>query len=288
MSARRITWIASYPKSGNTWMRAFVSNLIRSGDGPAAINTLEASLHAASRSLVESIAGVETSELRPREADRLRPLIFSALAGASTEPLFIKIHDALWQTDEGLPVTPPDATAGALYILRNPLDVAVSYAHHTGRSIDEIIARMADPDFCMGRPGGWQLPQRLGTWSDHVTGWADTDAIRVAVFRFEDLKARTLESFTRAARFADLPSDQAIVTKALGFSSFEELRRQERTHGFVERGRHARAFFREGRAGGWRAVLDPAQVNRITRDHQDVMRRFGYLDAAGDPIVGPA
>jgi hypothetical protein len=288
MSPGRITWIASYPKSGNTWMRAFVSNLLRNSDAPAEINTLEASLHAASRPLVEAIAGVETSELRPEETDRLRPLAFAALAESAAEPLCVKIHDALWRTPDGMLVTPPQATAGALYMLRNPLDVAVSYAPHTGRTIDDIIDRMANPHFRMGRPGGWQLPQRLGSWSDHVTGWADTDAIRVAVFRFEDLKARTVESFTAAARFAGLPSDEPVIRKALGFSSFEELRRQERAHGFAERGRHARAFFREGRAGGWRATLTDAQVDRITAVHESVMRRFGYLDANGDPTPDAA
>jgi hypothetical protein len=113
-------------------------------------------------------------------------------------------------------------------------------------------------------------------------------AIRVAVFRFEDLKTRSLESFTAAARFAGLPSDESVIRRALGFSSFEELRRQERAHGFAERGRHARAFFREGRAGGWRASLTGAQVDRIIGGHQRVMRRFGYLDAHGLPASDPA
>ncbi|MCI5132636.1 MAG: hypothetical protein D3904_14255, partial [Candidatus Electrothrix sp. EH2] len=69
---------------------------------------------------------------------------------------------------------------------------------------------------------------------------------------------------------------------------FALLKEQEEQGNFKERPANAPCFFRKGMAGDWQEQLTEEQVERIIRDHGEVMRRFGYLDATGQPLHPPA
>ena len=91
-------------------------------------------------------------------------------------------------------------------------------------------------------------------------------------------------TFARAAHFLQLPADPERIAKAIRFSDFRELARQEREKGFRERPHHTERFFRSGTSGGWREKLTEVQVRRIIADHGEVMHRFGYLDETGASV----
>jgi len=98
------------------------------------------------------------------------------------------------------------------------------------------------------------------------------------VVRYEDLLADTQSAFAAMARHLLLDSTRRRLIKAIEQSSFARLQAQEREKGFRERPASAdQNFFREGRAGQWKAVLTSAQIDRVVRDHGEQMRRFGYL-----------
>lgn len=273
-----IVWLASYPKSGNTWVRIFITNLLAGDQSPAEINGVDFSRQRANNiQIFDDAAGVESSDLTEEEIDRFRPSVFRHLKENSSAPLFLKVHDAYSILPHGEPVFPTDATAGAVYILRNPLDVAISFAHYSALPVDRVIEILAS-GYCQPRkPGIGVLMQRLLPWSEHVLSWSDGPPFPVHLVRYEDLHERPLETFSALARFCGLPSDTASVSRAIRHSSFESLQAQERELGFVERPEVAAAFFREGRANAWRDILSDSQVTRIVERHSAVMRRFGYL-----------
>ena len=273
-----ILWLASWPKSGNTWLRIFIANLLRGGQSAAEINSADLARHRANNiQMFEDAAGVEASDLTEEEIDRFRPCVFRHLAENSREPLFLKVHDGYTMLPDGEPVFPTDATAGAVYILRNPLDVAISFAHYSALSVDRIIEVLAS-GYCEPRkPAAGILTQRLLPWSEHVLSWIDGPPFPVHLVRYEDLHERPLETFSALARFCGLPADAASVHRAIRHSSFENLQAQERERGFVEKPEVASAFFREGRANAWRGVLSDSQVAVVIERHGPVMRRFGYL-----------
>ena len=280
-----IYWLASYPKSGNTWMRAFLSNLKEDGDVPVDINDLATGSIASARVWLDEVLGFDTAGLTADEVERLRPAVYD-WARHDDGIGYHKIHDAYTLTPGGEPIVGRGATRGALYIVRNPLDVAPSAANHWHCTIDEAIAQMGDlrTEFC--RSGGRlspQVRQRLLTWSRHVLSWVDAAGLRREVVRYEDLLDDPLATFTRAAAFLELPRDSVRVSKAIRFSEFRELARQEAERGFLERPQRAERFFRRGAGRAWQDELTTAQVKRVIADHGEVMRRFGYLDAAGDP-----
>ena len=282
-----IVWLASYPKSGNTWFRIFLANLLRDTDEPASINDLEGSPIASARGLFDENVGIEASDLTAEEIDHLRPELYCHLAETAEKPLYMKIHDAYTEVSSDLPLIPAQATAGVLYLIRNPLDVAISFAHHNGTNYDTTIDLMACNDFSFcGKPDRLsnQLRQKLLSWSGHVLSWIDGAPFPVCLLRFEDMKAEPIETFTSAVRFAGLTHNEKQIQKAIEFSSFEILQQQEEMDDFRERSHRAAHFFRKGKCGSWRAELTSEQAARIIADHGEVMRRFGYLDENGDPL----
>src|ERR1051325_10793236 len=98
MDNRRFVWLASYPKSGNTWLRVFLANLIRGGNEPVDINQLDV-LSASDRSLFDASTGLASSELTRAEIARLRPGVFRVASRHPSSsrhvgPLLVKTHEA--------------------------------------------------------------------------------------------------------------------------------------------------------------------------------------------------
>jgi aryl sulfotransferase len=284
---RRIVWLASYPGSGNTWMRVFLTNALADADRPADINALTVRWHAASRSTFDAYAGVRASELRDDEIDELRPAVYEALAAEHQSPWFVKIHDAFSYTRSGQPLVSSRATKGAIYILRNPLDVAISWAHNRDLRIDHAIDLMNDDECTLAvAPEGIlpQVRQRLGSWSAHACSWVDAP-LPLHVVRYEDMQTDPVVAFGGAVAFAGLQVTPERLERAIEFSAFAELRQQEEAAGFRGRSRRSLRFFRRGQVGAWRDELTCDQVERIVAAHGAVMRRFGYLDAeTGQPL----
>ena len=274
-----ICWLASYPKSGNTWLRALLTNYRRNGDEPAAINDLDGGWTGLLRETFDECTGLESADLTPLQIEHYRPAMYECLAAASVETLFLKIHDAYSCNAGGEPIVSKQATAGVIYMIRNPLDVAVSYAHHRHEAVDDTIRIMSLNDAVLAgssRPSN-QLPQTVRSWSSHVTSWVDQPGLNVHVVRYEDLMQRPVAGFAGVIRFAGLDVDPDRLHKAVAFSSFARLQSQEAAHGFAERQPSAVSFFRRGRVGSWRESLTTAQARQLIADHRIVMHRFGYL-----------
>jgi hypothetical protein len=282
-----IVWLASYPKSGNTWFRVFLTNLQRNADTPADINTLEATPIASARHLFDEAVGYEAGDLTLEEIDRLRPRVYEHLAATAAETLYLKTHDAYTMTDTGEPLLATSATQGALYFLRNPLDVCVSFAHHSACDVEPMLRAMGKASYALAAQTDRlpnQLRQCLLSWSQHVLSWVEGLPFPVLVVRYEDMHQCPLETFARAAAFAGLPHESERVARALYQSRFAELQNQERAHGFHEKMPRATSFFRQGTIGSWRQHLTREQARRIVCAHREVMQRFGYLTAAGEPV----
>jgi len=283
----QIVWLASYPKSGNTWFRIFLSNLLSGQDEPVDINDLEPTPIASSRPLFDRIVGFQSSCLSHDEVDAYRPEVYDYLSSQAAEPRFHKVHDAYTFLPDGRPLIPATATHGALYFIRNPLDVAVSLANHSSISIDLAIQQMNDAKygFCVRTHRLYnQLRQKLLTWSGHVQSWLDHAEFDIHVMRYEDMKREPMTVFTEAVRFIGLQKSEQDIERALRFSDFRELQKQERTSGFHEKASGCQAFFHKGEVGYWRSVLTEKQAEKIIEKHNDVMRRFHYLDESGRPI----
>ncbi|HEX9022750.1 MAG TPA: sulfotransferase domain-containing protein [Geobacteraceae bacterium] len=284
----KIVWLASYPKSGNTWIRVLLTNYLRDADTPADINRLDGGPIASARLWFDEWAGIEASALSDTVVERLRPEVYRCMAAESRDTLYMKVHDAWGRTDRGEGLFPRDISAGVVYILRNPLDMAASCAHHWGVTVDKAVENLCDPEFVIARSlGGMtdQLRQFLGSWSGHAQSWLDESGLPVRVVRYEDLLSDPESAFGQIVRVCGIPHDGARVRKAVAFSAFSEMQRQEEENGFRERSVVAPGpFFRRGQAGAWREELSLDLVKPLIEAHGAMMKRFGYLDKNGVPV----
>jgi hypothetical protein len=276
----KLVWLASYPKSGSTWLRAFLHNYIRDTDSPYDINSLmDLSIGESGASLYRPYDPRPASQYSVADVQRMRPLVHRDLTRLHPDLVFVKTHNASLLV-HGVPLVTPDVTAGAIYIVRDPRDVAISFSQHAARSIDEMIAFMANPD-AAGGATDHTVYELFGSWSIHVHFWTRNPSPRLLVIRYEDMLEQPGTTFGDVIRFLGQEPPSGRLARAIAHSSFAVLSQQERVRGFSERPEAAAApFFRAGRAGQWREVLNEAQIARLAADHAIQMQRFGYLAAA--------
>ncbi|MDR3514478.1 MAG: sulfotransferase domain-containing protein [Azospirillaceae bacterium] len=274
-----VTLVASYPKSGNTWVRACLTSL-RQGGGAVDINALYGDGRL-SRAHYDDALDVDTSDLLPAEFARYRGEACRAMLCDCPPPVVLKLHDA-WLPFPGtcaFPL-PADMIDAVVFLVRDPRDVAPSLAHRGGYDIDAAIDRMADPAYPLPQQsdGIWaQIPQFVSSWSAYALSWLES-GLPLFLFRYEDLLADPISRFQAIARVAGFPHDAVRVGRAVAASRFDVLRAAEAADGFSEARLNPGArFFRQGIAGAWRDRLSVAQAARIERDHGPVMRRLGYL-----------
>lgn len=263
------TWLASYPKSGNTWLRVFLDNWFAASDTPADINSLSAQTWSPNDpTRFESATLVPPEALLPSEIEALRAPAAELLASELESPAIVKLHNA-YAPAFGAPVA-----QAAIYIVRDPRDVVPSLASHLNISIDQAIDTLNAPATVISRSERRlqrQLPQTLSDWSSHVRGWLDEANLPVHLVRYEDLPG----AFAGVLEFMGEPRDPIRFDRAVRHSRLEELQRQERANGFKERQSEA-PFFRQGQSGAWRQTLTPAQAARIESAHFPQMHRLAY------------
>ena len=280
-----ILWLSSYPKSGNTWLRVYLANLFRNSDRPIPINELPNYVLGDNFLLhYEQFTGKTADDLSPGEIAELRPKIHDWFAHSKGETVLVKTHNACVLAD-GRPLITPSATAGAIYVVRNPFDVAVSFADHYQVAVQRAVDLLCDDKHILpGVPG--QIEQVLLSWSGHVKSWTGARGMRLHVMRYEDMTNKPFKSFGALSKFLGLPKEPARIKRAIKFSSFRELKAQEDKGGFVEARPDGKArFFREGKVGAWREELSKEQAAQLIDAHRETLLELGYLTKAGNLTV---
>ena len=304
----RTVWLASFPKSGNTWMRAIVTAL---GTHPHLfwVNQLDAGSQPNHVGAALNWLGLDPRWLERGEVDTLRDALVrrwgvvaegshapttqqpdsSSIACGAVDhaeltvppeqvPLVRKTHEVYRSGPLGREPFPLDATRAAILIIRDPRDVACSYAPFFGVDLDGAIDAMSrEAGGAVANPAGMQTAQPWGTWSAHAASWlADDVPFPVYLVRFEDLKRDAAGTLTPVFAAIGLACPDAQLQAAVDRVRFDRLQQSEAERGFRETSKKTRTFFRRGAAGGWREELSDAQATAVEADHGATMTRLGY------------
>lgn len=276
-----ILWLASYPKSGNTWLRAFLANLLVDRSTPLRPSELSEYGEAEARAAhYAELSGRPNTELTITELAALRMSVHASIARRARGTQLVKTHN-FNGSFEGHPLINWQVSAGAIYMVRNPLDVTVSMTHHFDLTIDEAIERLGDDRVTSVNEETF-ASDFICSWSTHVKSWADIAGQasgQVIVLRYEDLLEKPTKHFAKAAKLIGLGHDKARIQRAIGHAEFRTLSVLEKKHGFVEAVDDKTRFFRVGRANEWRDVLSREQAQRIVDEHREQMQRFKYVPA---------
>lgn len=234
---------------------------------------------ASSRWRFDELLGLDSSHLTNTEIMALQPRLFEAMVALHPAPQWMKAHDAQAMLETGEWLFPPHISGRVIYIIRNPLDVAVSRAFHDGHGdMEKAVAMLCDPHCSISGGGQNQLRQFMGDWSHHVTSWVDQDVIPVLVVRYEDMLEDSARELGRVIAFArpDEMIDPARIERAVTHAAFETLQAAEEASGFRETTTRQERFFRSGMAGDWIKYLNETQAAQLRNAHHAVMMRFGY------------
>jgi hypothetical protein len=269
----RIIWLTSWPKSGNTWIRAFLSCYQVGG-----LN-------------INQMARV-TGDLNPYVYQRVLPkplhdcsdldILVSRNAAIThlielmchEKYLFMKTHSAYGMA-EGIFMIPEVMTKKALYIIRDPRDVMVSYARHMGHTHEEATDAICNEKQKIVHDDN--LFHIISSWSGHAKGWIGNDKFPCGVVHYEKLVDNPAEHFKGILDFCEIKFEQSRFDNALKQTEFKNMRKQEQEKGFFEKPNHAPTFFNTGSYGNWNGV-DKKLIRRIEETNQDMMEMFGYLE----------
>lgn len=278
----RLVWLASYPKSGNTWLRCFLRAYQYDAFETVDINSIGRISKSACRlNYFRKVSG--KSELTDREIDSLRGTVQAWLTKRVGYFQVVKTHNAN-TTHASYPLVHSEFTRKAIYIVRNPLEIVDSLADHLNLSHAQAVERMNDPEHTLGSTNSKFVTQYLRTWSEHVQSWANETRFEVLLLRYEDMLADPVTHFSRVVLFLDWYYEQDRVRRAVEFSSFARVRQKEELTGFKECSDVAKSgqFFRRGESNSWLRCLSDAAAKRVVNDHRDCMQALGYLPPSLD------
>src|SRR5579871_168507 len=242
-------FLVSYPRSGNTWTRFLLGNLIDQKESVSFLN-------------VES----RIPEIYFNNDRFLRGL---------PRPRMLKSHECFQ------PHYPR-----VIYLVRDPRDVAISFYHHNvkagnvpdGYSMDEFVPRFVAGEF----------DRKFGSWRDNVMSWTTLrgDDANFIMLRYEDMKTDTVAAVRRIAEFLQqcdfrqIDSSPEAIRRAIELSSPERMRELERKEAgswVLTRGtRSDKPFVRSATTGGWKSQLSPLSVDTIESAWGGLMQRLGY------------
>lgn len=277
----QIVWLASYPKSGNTWLRTFLDAYVL---GEVDINNLISNVSdsSAARAL-PGMYDLDPSkfpvdiQMLTRPMALLRMVLQYNANKLPGLPLMVKTHN-LNAAANGFELLPVQLTKATINIVRDPRDVVISYAKHMGcEDIDEAIGHFLNKYRTLHDTRNSRLADFTGSWPMHVRSFLDPSPLNVLTVKYEDMKDDPINAFGMMLRHAGMEVDKARIQKALDIVKLDRLKKQEEEKGFLESSPYAKnQFFGSGKTGGWKDVLNPSQLRRIEKACAPMMKRLGY------------
>jgi len=276
-----IIWIASYPKSGNTWIRYFLKSYFNSSDK-------NFSLDAKNNDDFYSTTFPNIFLLNDMKIDYFNFgniiknwIPMQDFINLNNQTNFLKTHNAMC-TINNYHFTNISNTLGAIYIVRDPRSIVASFADHFQISHKETVENMFSSEH--GETpiinGKSYYQSIMGTWSDHYNSWKTYKGRKVIIIKYEDLISKTYETFSKIIKYLNEINgtifDEKKIKLSIEQTSFKNLRTLEEKDGFIERGK-GDFFFRKGKIDSWKQELSLDLIKKIEIKFRKEMLELGYI-----------
>ena len=283
-----IIWLASYPKSGNTWVRAFISSLLFDSNKENSLENLKKirgyPLTSDFHNLLDSFDNFKNIAENWKTSQDFINL--------EKETKIIKTHHAFCQIDN-YTFTNYINSLGAIYIVRDPRNIITSFINHYSsvNNYNDALKFILDKNRFLGKFGKKEdfkniieFPTFISNWGGHYNSWKYFKKNYLLV-KYEELINEPEKVFLKIAKYLsellDIKIDKERVDNAILKSSFTNLRKNEEKFGFHESTQKTitqkRRFFNLGPENNWQKLLPKEIQNEIEKNFKEEMIELGYL-----------
>ncbi len=277
-----IIWIASYPKSGNTYLRSFLASYYFSKKGKFDF------------SLLMNIPQFPSIRFSQRDflsfSDASKNWITNQNFFFKKEKSFIlKTHNSLDKFDN-YEFTTANESAGAIYIVRDPRNVITSMCNHYSFNLEYAFEKMIDRNASLSEKtsnGDCSNFTFLGSWSDHYKSWKNNERFKILFIKYEDLRDNKQIIFKKIIDFIDdldkdkkRKFDEKKFLNSINSTNFVNLKNKEMNEGFEESKVNANGkkvnFFNMGFKNDWRKILPQDIIEKMNRKFRAELKELGY------------
>lgn len=279
---KKIIWVASYPKSGNTWMRYLLGNYFfnkKKKFDPNIISYLKKFY--IDNNLIKSD--------KNRKEIKKTPLHISKYWIQSQENLeivngnisFLKTHNALVNINNN-EFTNNDLSLAIIYIVRDPRDVSISYSKYRNLNLNETIDFMISKNLVYVKSNNDPIEiEIIGSWAFNYNSWKNgIPQIPRIIVKYEDLLNDCYNVFSEVIEFLsknmNIKPNYEQVQNSIELSKFENLQKYEKTYSFREN-QGGDNFFRTGKHNNWQSELSNEQIKKIEDNFYNEMIELGYI-----------
>ena len=278
---KKIFWIASYPKSGNTWMRLILKNIFfntKSGEELQGLNYFPYFEVAKNYQFIKDINMDDFDNLNQMQViAKYRIKAQESVKINSGDFGFFKTHSSNLKIKD-IPYTNEETTLGFFYLIRDPREVAVSYANHQNINIDEAINIMINHKAISF--GLDSIPMHQSRWDQNILSWNKLNVPNLFIKyedmleNYENIIYKVLDFFEKNFNF-NFQNKQKIASLILINTKFNKLKEIENKKKFEEQ--LSNNFFRSGKKDTWKSILSNSQITKIEKEFQKTMKIYGYL-----------
>ncbi len=277
-----IIWIASYPKSGNTYLRSFLASYYFSKKGKFDFN------------LLMNIPQFPSIRFSQRDflsfSDASKNWISNQKFFFNKEELsFLKTHNSLCRY-ENFEFTTQSESIGAIYIVRDPRNVITSMCNHYSFNLEYALEKMSDKNASLSEKasnGDCSNFTFLGSWSDHYKSWKNNDKFKVLFIKYEDLKENKELIFKKVIDFIERLKgskqnkfDENKFFNSIRSTNFVNLKNKEINEGFEESKISSMGkkinFFNMGFKNDWKKLLPQSIIKKIDKQFEKELSELGY------------
>ena len=273
-----IIWIPSYPKSGNTWIRAFLSTYLYSPDGTFKYNLINKIGEFPDHNILSKFMNIKDFHNLGEVSKHW--IGVQQIINHNKRNTFLKTHGSLC-TINGKVFTNSANTLVFIYIVRDPRNVITSMSNHFGTSQEECFKTITNEKYIIYPKMNNQIyPATLvGSWNVNYKSWKNFGSVNKIIIRYEDLISNTEDTLKKIINFlskhTDVKYNKDKLIEAMKSTNFENLKKYEDEYGF-NMGQIGK-FFYLGKENNWKKLLDPSIDDKITELFKSEMSELGYI-----------
>ena len=282
-----IIWIASYPRSGNTWVRSLLSTYLYSKKGNTVFENIKKITNFPNINHFDGIFEINEfseEELKDKKKKDKKKFEISKYwisaqkkINLNKEITFLKTHN-FGGSLEGNDFSNSENTLGVIYLVRDPRSVAVSNAYHNNISFDKSVDDLLDEKIFATNDGN--LLEFRSSWKVNYLSWKNRTYPKL-ILRYEDLHADTFQNFKKILNFVNdfqkIDIDDAKIKQTMNLCDMKSLSKLEDSQGFHEKLSNQEKFFRKGLVDEWKSKLEEHQIKKIEEAFYKEMKELKYL-----------